>query len=182
MLRYRGHVDAAVRRLLSGPEVPSRLAELTLLGLHHEQQHQELLLTDIKHAFGSSPLWPAYRERPAESAGAAPPLRWLDYPGGLARVGHEHVCLPQFIEASLADRLAIRRLDHVGLVRHRLAHFINQFNLDPGWLLRILAARFDRLRRLLLSLEQFEHSLRRSHPGLGESGTPGRESLWPQPH
>src|SRR5262249_38581653 len=60
-----------------------------LLGLHHEQQHQELLLTDIKHAFGSSPLWPAYREGPAEPVGVAPLLRWLDYPGGLAWVGHE---------------------------------------------------------------------------------------------
>src|SRR6201996_5095712 len=52
---YRAHVDRAMAELLESATDPA-LADLVLLGLHHEQQHQELLLTDIKHAFGASPI------------------------------------------------------------------------------------------------------------------------------
>ncbi|MBE7212970.1 MAG: DinB family protein, partial [Gluconacetobacter diazotrophicus] len=53
--RYRAHVDAAMTRLLDGG-AGSELAELVILGLHHEQQHQELLLTDVLHALAQNPL------------------------------------------------------------------------------------------------------------------------------
>jgi ergothioneine biosynthesis protein EgtB len=59
-----------------------------MLGLNHEQQHQELLLTDIKHAFGSDPLRPTYREQASAATGSAPPLLWLTYPAGERWVGH----------------------------------------------------------------------------------------------
>ncbi len=87
--RYRAHVDAAMRRLLVAGAASAKLRQLTLVGLHHEQQHQELILTDIKHALGSNPLLPAYRAQHADVAGVAPPLRWVDHPGGLLAVGHD---------------------------------------------------------------------------------------------
>src|SRR5262249_12332545 len=87
VLRYREHVDERLRSLLDDGPAPE-VAELITLGLHHEQQHQELLLTDIKHAFGLSPLRPAYRERPAPPPGHPPALRWVECPGGLETIGH----------------------------------------------------------------------------------------------
>src|SRR5205807_1407117 len=59
------------------------------LGLNHEQQHQELLLTDLKHALAANPLRPAYRERPAPPAGAASPPDWLTYSEGVREIGHD---------------------------------------------------------------------------------------------
>jgi ergothioneine biosynthesis protein EgtB len=90
VFRYRGHVDEHVRRLLHGLRpVTAELRSLLTLGLHHEQQHQELLLTDLQHAFGSNPLRPAYRERAPERPAPAVPRRWVDFPGGLRWIGHE---------------------------------------------------------------------------------------------
>jgi ergothioneine biosynthesis protein EgtB len=87
VMRYREHVDGAMRQLLAS-RASSNLRRLTLIGLHHEQQHQELILTDIKHALGGNPLKPSYRDRPAALAGVAPPLRWMEHPGGLIDIGH----------------------------------------------------------------------------------------------
>ncbi|HTE19938.1 MAG TPA: ergothioneine biosynthesis protein EgtB, partial [Armatimonadota bacterium] len=55
---------------------------------HHEQQHGELLLTDIKYNLAVNPLRPAYRERTASPTPSAPPLRWLPYEGGVRQTGH----------------------------------------------------------------------------------------------
>ena len=61
--RYRAHVDEQMMALLRNDAAfPSSLASVVELGLHHEQQHQELILTDLKHAFSCNPLRPAYRE------------------------------------------------------------------------------------------------------------------------
>jgi ergothioneine biosynthesis protein EgtB len=86
VLAYRAHVDGAMQRLIAVQgEV---LAALIELGLHHEQQHQELLLMDIKHVFWSNPLRPAYG--PAEAkAPAAASLQWRDFDGGLREIGHD---------------------------------------------------------------------------------------------
>jgi ergothioneine biosynthesis protein EgtB len=64
------------------------------LGLHHEQQHQELILTDIKHLFHANPLRPVYTEpRSAPGSGVgvrgAEPLRWISYPAALRQIGHD---------------------------------------------------------------------------------------------
>ena len=86
---YRAAIDDAMGRLLERDgEVSSELATLVTLGLHHEQQHQELLLTDIKHVFGQNPLRPVYREPPAAPERGAPALSWRSYPGGLYHIGH----------------------------------------------------------------------------------------------
>ncbi len=83
---YRTHVDQAMVELLAGP-LDGSTADLVTLGLHHEQQHQELLLMDIKHVFSTNPtLWPAYHELP-ESPAASPidersAGRWAGFAGG----------------------------------------------------------------------------------------------------
>ncbi|MBD3880682.1 ergothioneine biosynthesis protein EgtB [Phormidium tenue FACHB-886] len=90
--QYRSHVDSAMRVFLedSTRSLAPDLAALVQLGLHHEQQHQELLLTDIKHILALNPLRPAYRsDLPSAPELIAPTERWLDYPGGLYSIGHE---------------------------------------------------------------------------------------------
>ncbi len=84
---YRGHVDDAMHRLLDG--CSDEVAGLAVMGLHHEQQHQELLLTDIKHAFGGSPIHPVYVPAPAQPPVRAlpPPAMWR-VPGGVHGIGH----------------------------------------------------------------------------------------------
>lgn len=85
--RYRAHVDAAMaRRLARGG---GDIADLVTLGLHHEQQHQELILTDILHLFAQNPLRPAYAREPDGRTGTDAKDDWLGYPGGVARVGYE---------------------------------------------------------------------------------------------
>jgi ergothioneine biosynthesis protein EgtB len=88
---YRIHVDTAISEWLetaNGPLLQS-LAPIIELGLNHEEQHQELLLTDIKHAFASNPLRPAYHEVRDGRAVLNPPLRWVELDGGMESIGHE---------------------------------------------------------------------------------------------
>lgn len=88
VVAYRQAVDARLGDLATSP----RLAEVTAaleLGAHHEEQHQELLLTDVKHLFGESPLAPCYRGGTAKHDATAPPLGFTTYPGGLAEIGHD---------------------------------------------------------------------------------------------
>ncbi len=86
VIEWRAHVDEAMQRLLADPDS----AGLIDLGIAHEQQHQELLLTDIKHALFQNPLGPAMWDAP----GASPPADgsgpdWHEHPGGIALVGHD---------------------------------------------------------------------------------------------
>jgi ergothioneine biosynthesis protein EgtB len=86
---YRGFVDAALGRLFDTGLTPEA-AELIELGINHEQQHQELLLTDILALFAAEPLKPAYRDGgPGVSVGAATPLAWVPFEGGIFEVGHD---------------------------------------------------------------------------------------------
>ncbi len=88
VLEYRAHVEAAMERLFEAG-MPADAEERLILGLHHEQQHLELLATDIKHAFWTNPLHPSYLEAPLTPSLAAPEMRWIDYPGGLQEIGHD---------------------------------------------------------------------------------------------
>jgi len=83
---YREHVDAQMDRLLDGA-AGTRLDHLLTLGLNHEQQHQELMLTDIKHVLSVNPLQPAYRDDLATPAGVAGPLDWHGFPEGVHEIG-----------------------------------------------------------------------------------------------
>ncbi len=86
--RYREHVDAKmVRWLESGAATKDELA-VAELGLHHEQQHQELILTDLKHAFSRNALQPVYAPRPELPAAGGRRHRWLEHEGGIVAVGH----------------------------------------------------------------------------------------------
>ncbi|MBG9390331.1 ergothioneine biosynthesis protein EgtB [Caenimonas aquaedulcis] len=93
ILAYRRHVDAAMSRFIgeSRGAAWQAAAPLVELGLNHEQQHQELILTDILHALSCNPLLPAYQPAPARALHLATPLpalQWLDAPGGTVEVGH----------------------------------------------------------------------------------------------
>jgi ergothioneine biosynthesis protein EgtB len=110
VLQYRHAVDRRIARLLAAVPAPE-LQALLVLGMHHEQQHQELILTDIKHALAQNPQWPAYRSAlpdPAPSHGqavaqacdraaAAAPTpahregspAWISFEAGLVEIGHQ---------------------------------------------------------------------------------------------
>lgn len=81
---YRAHVDAAMEAACHD----ATLADAVTLGLYHEQQHQELILTDIKHAFFCNPLLPAYDARTAPEHAPAP-LEWRAHAGGVVEIGHD---------------------------------------------------------------------------------------------
>ena len=90
VLAYRADVDERMRALLAQQGGNAALQTLVELGLQHEQQHQELLLTDVLHLLSCNPTAPAYRDaRPQADAPAVPPaLDWVEYAGGLVEVGH----------------------------------------------------------------------------------------------
>ena len=86
---YRAHVDGGMEALLAGP-VSNEVAALVELGLHHEQQHQELFLTDLLHLFAQNPLAPAYRAPAPSEVGpnvSGEPV-WQRFEGGLVSIGH----------------------------------------------------------------------------------------------
>jgi len=85
--QYREHVDDAMTRLLAQTRQPAEL-DLVDLGLHHEQQHQELMLMDIKHVLSCNPLQPAYTTATVSAPTAVRPRAWVEHPGGLVEVGH----------------------------------------------------------------------------------------------
>jgi ergothioneine biosynthesis protein EgtB len=82
---YRAHVDEALEHAL--PSLPEEALELIELGIHHEQQHQELFLTDILATFAENPLEPAYGERPAAACFAVEPLSWHRGRDGVVEIG-----------------------------------------------------------------------------------------------
>jgi len=88
---YRDHVGVAMTRLIEAlPEATwPEVAPLIELGLHHEQQHQELILMDIKHVFSINPLLPAYQPPRRRAAANATPLEWVEFADGLVEIGHQ---------------------------------------------------------------------------------------------
>jgi ergothioneine biosynthesis protein EgtB len=85
---YRNYVDNAMTGLLGGGLAPD-LADLVELGLHHEQQHQELLLMDIKHVLSCNPIQPAYATVTVAEPAPQTAVRWIERQGGLVEVGHD---------------------------------------------------------------------------------------------
>jgi len=83
---YRRHVDRAMERLLAEGNAP---ADLVVLGLNHEQQHQELILMDMLHLLSRNPLDPAYADDAPAAWVAGDDAAWIEHPAGLRMIGHE---------------------------------------------------------------------------------------------
>ena len=90
VLAYRRHVDTALEALIDRCDESSwrSVVPLVELGLAHEEQHQELMLTDILHLFSNNPLRPAFRSFRPHPATEAPPLAWVEIEGGRHEIGH----------------------------------------------------------------------------------------------
>ncbi|MGZ4788310.1 MAG: ergothioneine biosynthesis protein EgtB [Terriglobales bacterium] len=100
---YRDYVDRHIARLME--TASEDVLKLIVLGLNHEQQHQELIVTDIKHALWSNPLKPAWKHNPRSPETDVPPLQWLDFDEGLYSVGHDlgAPSSPTFREGRVVD-------------------------------------------------------------------------------
>jgi ergothioneine biosynthesis protein EgtB len=85
---YRANVDARMAALLASRASDGELSALVTLGLQHEQQHQELILTDVKHLLAQSPLYPAYTNA-LPAAAAVRASEWIAFDGGLADIGYD---------------------------------------------------------------------------------------------
>ncbi len=86
---YRANVDARLARVLERSMPDAALAELVELGLQHEQQHQELIATDVLHLLAQNPLLPALDVTVPPAWPAATPLAWVRFDGGLTEIGHD---------------------------------------------------------------------------------------------
>src|SRR5881227_2372975 len=88
--RYRENIDRHIDDLLSSAseELLHEIEPVMVLGIHHEQQHQELLVTDIKHVLAQNPLHPVFRKRPPEKTAPPPPTRFIGFAETIATIGH----------------------------------------------------------------------------------------------
>jgi ergothioneine biosynthesis protein EgtB len=86
---YRASVDARMARLLADQADNEDLATLIELGLQHEQQHQELILTDVRHLLAQNPMYPAYTQAPQQPPDSAAAPDWVGFSGGLVEIGHD---------------------------------------------------------------------------------------------
>jgi ergothioneine biosynthesis protein EgtB len=95
--RYRASIDSHIDDLLSNPDesLLDEMEPILVLGIHHEQQHQELLITDIKHVLAQNPLYPVFRKpKTAGRSSATPdsqssPLQFIDFEEGIVEIGHD---------------------------------------------------------------------------------------------
>ena len=139
---YRAHVDEEMQLLLERDVLGPELRKTVTIGLHHEQQHQELLLTDIKHLFSRNPLQPVYAPTAtAARRGAAVPLAFTEFAGGLVEIGHagEGFCFDNelgrhrvFLEPFLLANRLVTNGEYLQFVRDggydRAEHW-----LSDGW-------------------------------------------------
>ena len=141
VLRYRQHVDEHMQKLLRARPDDEKLLAVGTLGVNHEQQHQELMLTDIKHLFSLNPLLPAYRPGADEPNDAAAPMHFIPFDGGIREIGAsgKHFCfdneLPRhrtLVEPyALADRL-VTNGEYLEFIRDG-GYRRPEFWLSDGW-------------------------------------------------
>jgi ergothioneine biosynthesis protein EgtB len=91
VIAYRTHVDSGIQTLLDSRSLSRATASAIELGIEHERQHQELILTDLKHLLSKSPLHPAYHAAPPEPLISDKPLQWLGFAEELCWTGHDGV-------------------------------------------------------------------------------------------
>lgn len=140
---YRAYVDEHMQSLLQNiPE--SLLNEINLrtqVGLHHEQQHQELLLTDIKYNFATNPLYPVYKDQPSVASIPAQDIQWAEHNGGIVTVGADsnHFCFdnetPRHDVFLQPFRMASRPVSNGEYLEFMHAGAYNQVDLwlSEGW-------------------------------------------------
>src|SRR6266566_3412435 len=90
--RYRASIDSNIDSLLSDADekLLDEIEPILVLGIHHEQQHQELLITDIKHVFAQNPLYPVFRQRKIDIAlPKAAPIQFLDFEEANVEIGYD---------------------------------------------------------------------------------------------
>src|SRR5436190_22785233 len=89
--RYRESVDRQIEELIGSvsDELLEEIEPIITLGIHHEQQHQELLVTDIKHVFAQNPLHPVFRKRTEQKTEPPPATTFVDFDETIATIGHD---------------------------------------------------------------------------------------------
>jgi len=87
---YRTYVTEALSELLQQEEINKNIAKLVTIGIHHEKQHQELLLTDIKYILGNNPLMPVYNTETKEYNTTSDDSDWINIPEGIYEIGHNN--------------------------------------------------------------------------------------------
>ncbi len=142
VLAYRAYVDAAMQSLLADEVRASAVHQLVTLGLNHEQQHQELMLTDLKHMLSVNPLFPLYRQgaRTSTAAVTSGP-QWSSFAGGLVEIGHagEHFAFDNesprhqvfLLPYQLANRLVTNR-EYLAFIADG-GHTRHELWLSEGW-------------------------------------------------
>jgi ergothioneine biosynthesis protein EgtB len=141
VLRYREHVDEHMQKLLRARPEDEKLLAIATLGLNHEQQHQELMFTDVMHLFSRNPLLPAYKIGSEELSDTAAPMHFISFDGGIREIGAsgKHFCfdneLPRhrtLVEPyALADRLATNG-EYLEFIRDG-GYRRPEFWLSDGW-------------------------------------------------
>jgi ergothioneine biosynthesis protein EgtB len=113
---YRAHVDAAIERLIGQVSVAEaeRVFAIVEIGLHHEQQHQELLITDILHAFAQNPTGPVYDPQWQAPRATQGPRGYVEIPAGIQAIGHDGDGFSFDNETPSHDEL----IPHVRIARH----------------------------------------------------------------
>ena len=96
ILEYRAYIDEAMSEFMQSAACSEHMLDLIEIGIQHEKQHQELLLTDIQHGLYQNPLLPAYTElKPSDHQLSEPellaPLRWFEFASGLTEVGADNM-------------------------------------------------------------------------------------------
>ncbi|HEV8246564.1 MAG TPA: ergothioneine biosynthesis protein EgtB [Polyangiaceae bacterium] len=142
---YRRHVTEGLFELLETRRGDvSDLAATIELGIQHEQQHQELILTDIKHLFGSNPVLPAYHLRAQEVSPAPPGLAWHPVAGGIRLLGHQGQGfsfdneLPrhrEFLESYALGSRLVTNAEYLEFIRDR-GYERPELWLSDGWRVR----------------------------------------------
>jgi len=141
---YREHVDQAMTQFLQKGEAShlSKISSLIEIGLHHEQQHQELILTDIKNVLAFNPLNPAYQSREEIIVKKGEPLKWKSFPGGVHSIGADgdrfaydnEVPRHQatLISFELSNRL-VTNVEYLAFIEDR-GYQRPEFWLSDGWI------------------------------------------------
>ena len=136
---YRAHVDRAVADLIDARGAEPAVAERITLGLHHEQQHQELLVTDIKYILGHNPLFPPFGQNLLDEAAGED--RWVDLEAGIYEIGHrgEGFCFDNelgrhrvFVEACRLRERVVTNGEYLAFVEDGGYRAVEHW-LSEGW-------------------------------------------------